>query len=250
MTWNPADFFHWLNEAHSINFSIFYDAYDRGRFLRGMWTTLELSGYSIVLSVVLGVVAAWLQQAPSRVVRALVAGYVQVFRNTPQLVQLAFFYFGVSTLLPTLTNASGQAVPLINNFGWAVISLSLFSGAFNAEIFRAGIEAVPSTTVEAAESLGYSRIGAYVHVILPLALRVCLPALTNNLIALVKLTSLAYAIGVSDILSISSQIWTEAMNVREMMLVMLVVYVAFVAVLAAAMERLERALRVPGFGHG
>ncbi|MFX8797776.1 ABC transporter permease subunit, partial [Acinetobacter baumannii] len=77
-----------------------------------------------------------------------------------------------------------------------------------------GIEAVPQSTIEAAEALGYTRLGAYRHVILPLAIRVCLPALNNNLLNLVKTTTLAYAIGVPELLYAAAQIWSEVLNVR------------------------------------
>ncbi len=138
-------------------------------------------------------------------------------------------------------------VPPISNVGWAVLSLSLFAGAFNIEIFRAGIEAVPRAMVEAAESLGYSRLGVYRHVLLPLAFRISLPALNNNLVNLVKTTTLAYAIAVPELLYAASQIWSEELNVREMVNVLLVTYVALIAVLVAIMGRWERALHIPGY---
>ena len=78
-----AEFFRWLNDAHGLNFSIFYDAYDRDRFLLGLWTTLYISVFCIVLSVIIGMFGAWLQGVRSGVVRALVQGYVPLFRNTP-----------------------------------------------------------------------------------------------------------------------------------------------------------------------
>jgi polar amino acid transport system permease protein len=131
--------------------------------------------------------------------------------------------------------------------GWAIISFSLFAGAFNVEIFRSGIEAVPRSTVEAAESLGYTRTKAYIHVIAPLAFRICLPALGNNLVNLVKTTTLAYAIGVPELLYAAAQIWSEVLNVREMMWVLLFTYIAIVAVLVFVMQRWERALRIPGY---
>jgi polar amino acid transport system permease protein len=173
--------------------------------------------------------------------------FVQFFRNTPPLVQLAFFYYAVSSLLPTLTDQFGAQAPIINNLGWAIISFSLFAGAFNIEIFRSGIEAVPTAMTEAAESLGYTRLQIYRIVVVPIAFRICLPSLGNNLVNLVKTTTLAYAIGVPELLYASAQIWSEAMNVREMMVLLLITYVALVAVLVGLMQRWERSLRIPGY---
>lgn len=243
-----AAWFRWLNEAHGINLSVFYDDVDRRAFLWGLWTSVWLSIVCIVLSIALGVVGAWAQGARSRLARGIVSAYVQAFRNTPPLVQLYFFFFAVGALLPAVTDAYGQATPLVSNVGWAVVSFSLFAGAFNVEIFRAGIEAVPRATIEAAEALGYSRLGAFLHVVLPLALRISLPALGNNLVNLVKTTTLAYAIAVPELLYVSAQIWSEQLNVRSMMNLLLVVYIAMVGILVFAMGRWERALRVPGFG--
>jgi polar amino acid transport system permease protein len=128
-----------------------------------------------------------------------------------------------------------------------VLSLSLFAGAYNVEIFRSGIEAVPRSTVEAAEALGYTRLQAFRYVVLPLGFRVCLPALNNNLINLVKTTSQAYAIAVPEILYAAVQIYSDRLNVREMMIVMLLTYVLVVAFLVWAMTGWEKRLRIPGY---
>jgi polar amino acid transport system permease protein len=242
-----ADFFRWLNDAYGVNFSIFYDSFDRSRFLEGIWTSIELSAICLVLSVVIGIVGAWLQGSNLKVTRRIVQAYIQFFRNTPPLVQLFFFYFAVGSVLPAVRDAHGQMVPVMSNFGWAVISFSFFAGAFNVEIFRAGIQAVPRATVEAAEALGYSRLKAYIHIVLPLAFRISLPALNNNLVNLVKTTTLAYAIGVPEMLYAAAQIWSEVLNVREMMNVLLVMYVLLVGVLVWVMARWERAMRIPGY---
>jgi polar amino acid transport system permease protein len=146
-----------------------------------------------------------------------------------------------------VTDQYGARVPLVNNVGWAVISFSLFAGAFNIEIFRSGIEAVPQATTEAAEALGYTRLQSYVYIVFPLAFRICLPALGNNLVNLVKTTTLAYAIGVPELLYAAAQVWSETFNVREMMVVLLVTYVAIVAVLVWFMQHWERKLRIPGY---
>lgn len=242
-----ATFFRWLADAHGYNFSIFYDSLDGQRFLRGLWTTIELSGICLVLSVVIGVVGAWLQGSRLVITRRVVQGYIQFFRNTPPLVQLFFFYFAVSSVLPHVSDGRGGFEPPVTGFGWAVISFSFFAGAFNVEIFRAGIQAVPRATVEAAEALGYSRLKAYIHIVLPLAFRISLPALNNNLVNLVKTTTLAYAIAVPELLYAAAQIWSEVLNVREMMNVLLVTYVVLVGVLVHAMARWERAMRIPGY---
>ena len=236
------DWFRWLYGATGINLTIFYDAFDRGRFANGFLTTVKLSVVCILLSVLIGVAGAWVQGSRLRVARTLVYWYIQAFRNTPPLVQLYFFYFGLGAL------TRGVGGPLVTNVTWAIVSLSFFAGAFNVEIFRAGVEAVPRTTLEAAESLGFSRLQAYVRVVLPLAFRISLPALNNNLVNLVKTTTLAYAIAVPEMLYVSSQIWSDELNVPVMMNVLLVCYFLLVGVLVYAMHRWERAIRVPGFG--
>jgi polar amino acid transport system permease protein len=242
-----ADWFRWLYQAHGINFAVFYDAYDFWRFVEGLGTTTALSLVAIVASVVLGVIGAWLQSSAASLVRRGVAVYVEFFRNTPPLVQLYFFYFAIGGSLPRVTDAHGAAVPPIGSFAWAAITLSLFAGAINVEIFRSGLEAVPGTIVEAAKALGLSRFGIFRHIVLPLALRISLPSLTNNLVNLVKTTTLAYAIGVPELLYASAQIWSEEFNVRETMTVLLITYLGLVGLLVWAMRCWERAWRMPGY---
>jgi len=241
------DWFRALYNATGINLPIFYDAFDRRRFISGFLMTIKLSAICIIASVLIGIVGAWLQGSRLRFTRSLVHWYIQFFRNTPPLVQIYFFYFGIGSLL-SVTNPAGTVVPLVSNVMWAIVSLSFFAGAFNVEIFRSGIEAVPKTTIEAAESLGFSRMRAYLFIVLPLAFRICLPGLNNNLVNLVKTTTLAYAIAVPEMLYVSSQIWSDALNVPEMMNVLLVAYFLLVGSLVWVMHRWERAIRVPGFG--
>jgi len=232
-----------LHKATGIKLTIFYDGYDRGRFLTGFVTTVKLSAYCLVLSLAFGALVAMLQDARNVAVRRAASAFVQLFRNTPPLVQLYFFYFALGPLLPKV-----DGMPMLGSFGWAVVSLTLLETAFAAEIYRAGIEAVPKAMVEAAESLGYSRPQVYRRVVLPLALRVTMPAMTNNLVNLVKTTTLAYAIAVPELVYMSAQIWSEQVNVPEMMVVLLICYVTMVGVINQVMQWLEVRLRVPGFG--
>jgi polar amino acid transport system permease protein len=242
-----AQWFRGLYQTTGINLTIVYDAFDRSRFLSGFLVSLELIAICLVLSVAIGVAGAWLQGTRFRLLRLVVNGYIQLFRNTPSLIQLYFFYFALGPLI-TVPLPNGGSVPLVSNFTWAVICFSIYAGAFNIEILRAGIEAVPRATLEAAEALGYGRLKAYIHIVLPLAFRISLPALNNNLINLIKTTTIAYAIAVPELLYVSNQIWSDAINVPEMMNVLLVTYVALVGLFVMGMTRLERSLRVPGIG--
>jgi polar amino acid transport system permease protein len=240
------DWFRWLDAATGIKLTIFYDSFDRARFFNGFLTSVRLMAICVLSSVVIGIVGAWAQGSRLYLVRLAMQAYIQFFRNTPPLVQLYFFYFALGSYL-RVTSDTGLAVPLVSNFTWAVIGLSFYAGAFNVEIFRAGIEAVPRETVEATEALGYSRLKAYAYVILPLAFRISLPALNNNLVNLVKTTTVAYAIAVPEMLYVANQIWSDELNVPEMMNALLIIYVALVGVLVFAMGRWERSMRIPGY---
>jgi len=203
----------------------------------------------VILSVVIGLIGAWLQGARSRLVRSLVQGYIQFFRNTPPLIQLLFFYFALGQFTPTYSPDGWLEIPIISNVGWAIISLSFFAGAFNVEIFRAGIEAIPESTREAAESLGMSRLQTFTNVVFPLAFRVSLPALNNNLVNLVKTTTQALAIAVPELLYQMVSIYNDYSTAQyACMVVLFLVYIVLVGILVMAMNSWERAARIPGYG--
>jgi len=243
-------FFRELAQSHpKWNFIFFYDPVQTERVLSGLSMTIQLSVSCIVLSVIIGVVGAWLQGSPLRVLRAFVQGYIQFFRNTPPLIQLLFFYFALGQFTPTYSPDGWLEVPIISNVGWAIISLSFFAGAFNVEIFRAGIEAVPESTSEASEALGMSRLQTYIYIVLPLAFRVSLPALNNNLVNLVKTTTQALAIAVPELLYQMVSIYNDYSTAQNAaMVVLFVAYILLVGVLVVAMHRWERAMRIPGYG--
>lgn len=246
-----TEFFRQVAEEHPRwNFIFFYEPRQWARIVKGLQHTLFLSFACVVLSVVIGVVGAWAQSSPSVWIRRSVQGYIQFFRNTPPFVQLLFFYFALGQFTPAVTGPDGWTeVPIISNVGWAIISLSLFAGAFNVEIFRAGIEAVPDSTQEAAEALGFSRLQTYKEVVLPLAFRVSLPALNNNLVNLVKTTTQAIAIAVPELLYQSVSIWNDYPSAQyPTMLLLFVSFILLVGVLVFGMSRWERALRIPGYG--
>ncbi len=243
-------FFRELSETYpKWNFIFFYDPTQWDRVVTGLWVTIQLSVVCVILSVVIGVVGAWLQGSSLTLVRNFVQGYIQFFRNTPPLIQLLFFYLALGQFTPTYSPDGLLEVPIISNVGWAIISLSFFAGAFNVEIFRAGIEAVPKSTQEAAEALGMNRLQIYTYVVLPLAFRVSLPALNNNLVNLVKTTTQALAIAVPELLYQMVSIYNDYSTAQNAaMLVLFVVYIVLVGILVMGMNRWERAMRIPGYG--
>jgi polar amino acid transport system permease protein len=212
--------------------------------------TLQLSVVCVIFSVIIGVVGAWAQGAHSKTLRLFMQGYIQFFRNTPPLIQLMFFYFALGQFTPTYSPDGWLEVPIISNVGWAIISLSFFAGAFNVEIFRAGIEAVPESTQEAAEALGMNRLQIYIYIVLPLAFRVSLPALNNNLVNLVKTTTQALAIAVPELLYQMISIYNDYSTAQNAcMLFLFFAYFFLVGVLVFGMHRWEHKLRVPGYGN-
>lgn len=231
------------------NFIWIYDDRQMSRVLTGLWMTIKLSLFCLVLSVIIGIVGAWAQGAKSRLLRAIVSAYVQFFRNTPPLLQLLFFYFALGQFTPSYSPDGWMEIPIISNVGWAIISLSFFAGAFNIEIFRAGIEAVPHSTREAAESLGMTRLQTYTNVVFPLAYRISMPALSANLVNLVKTTNQAYAIAVPELLYQSVSIWNDYPSAQNpTMLLLLVCYLGLVGFVSLGMGQWEKKLRIPGYG--
>ncbi len=231
------------------NFIFFHDPVQWDRLVSGFWVTVELSILCVLFSVIIGIVGAWAQGSPVRVIRVVVQGYIQFFRNTPPFVQLLFFYFALGQFTPTYSPDGWLEVPIITNVGWAIISLSFFAGAFNVEIFRSGIEAVPESTREASEALGMSRLQTYIYIVFPLAFRVSLPALNNNLVNLVKTTTQALAIAVPELLYEMLGIWNDYPSaLYPALTVVFFVYIGLVGILVYSMHKWERAMRIPGYG--
>jgi polar amino acid transport system permease protein len=243
-------YFYDLAQTHpKWNFIYLYDPTQTDRVIEGLWMTIQLSVVCVILSVIIGIIGAWVQGAHSKYLRLAMQGYIQFFRNTPPLVQLMFFYFALGQFTPTYSPDGWLEVPIISNVGWAIISLSFFAGAFNVEIFRAGIEAVPDSTQEAAEALGMNRLQIYLYIVLPLAFRVSLPALNNNLVNLVKTTTQALAIAVPELLYQMISIYNDYSTAQNAGMVFLFfAYFILVGILVLGMHRWERKLRIPGYG--
>lgn len=235
-----------LARGAGLNYGFLLDSYERPIWNEGLSTTLLLVLCSIPLSLIGGVLfAAALTSSRSWLVWPTRA-FIEVTRNTPTLLQL-YCAFMVLNMLVSQALGGVEHNPL-TPFFWVVAVAGLHIAAFHAESLRAGLEAVPLTTLEAALSLGFSRRELFWRIELPLAVRVALPSIINNLVNLVKLTSIGSAIAVGEIVYASIMIWTAHDNVIELMVLILAVFGGLNLLVSFSGRWLERQLRVPGHG--
>lgn len=240
----------WIVEAAraaGLNYAFLLEAYERDAFVRGLGVTLQLCLLVIPGSLAAGVALAAALTSGRPWLALPARAFVEVTRNTPTLVQLYCAFLVLNMLITQALQEQGGANPL-TPFAWVFIVVSLHKGVFHAEALRAGIEAVPAVTLEAARSLGFNRRQLLWRVELPLAVRFALPALVNNLVDLVKMTAVASAIAVGDVTYESIMIWTQRDNVLELLLLILMYFWLLTWVVSRAGRWLEHRLRMPGYG--
>jgi polar amino acid transport system permease protein len=165
--------------------------------LAGLGETLRLASHALVLAIAIGLTLGTVRWIGSRVLEPLCWAYVEFARNTPPVVQILFWYFSASYILPRPLFLGLRDFGY--EFGAAVIALAIYHGAFFAEVFRAGLNAIPKGQLEAARALGLGFVQSLRKVVLPQAVRIVIPPLLNEATALIKNTSLAMAIGVAEL---------------------------------------------------
>lgn len=196
--------------------------------LSGSGVTLKLFLITIVASIPLGVVCALLKITPSKIVNGLLDIYTWVFRGTPLLLQLFFMYFALPTLGIRLERFDAAALTFVLNYG-----------AYFTEIFRGGIQSVAQGQYEAAKSLGLNYTQTMRKVVLPQALKRCLPATSNEAITLVKDTALVTAIGIGDMLRASKEIVTREFNATGFIIAG-IIYLLLTSVIVIVFKKLEK----------
>jgi len=215
-----------------FDFGIMFDPDNFKYVLDGFWYTIKLSIVAGVTSLTWGLILAVLRQTPGkwgRIIRWPTIAYIDVFRGIPALMVIIIvsvalgalsvpdFETGAPGILPQwLGNPTwfGQPAP----FWYGAIALTITYGAYMAEVYRAGIEAVPSGQMEAARSLGMGHLQAMRYVIVPQAVRKVIPPLLNDFIALMKDTTLASFIGLIEVVQAGSDIAQETFSSSSLML--------------------------------
>lgn len=218
--------------GYTLNFAAVWRSFDQ--LLEGLLLSLGLAFFSILVGAVIGLIVAFALIAKSGWVKLPAATYVTVIRNLPILVLVLFAYFA----LPQL----GVRLGKIETF---VAVLSIYSGAYLAEVFRAGLLSIPRGLTEAGLAIGLTPMQIRTSIIAPLMFRNVLPSLSSTVISLFKDTSLAAAIAVPELTFEARKINVETFRVIETWIVAAGLYVATCSLLAALMRMAERRLVVP-----
>jgi His/Glu/Gln/Arg/opine family amino acid ABC transporter permease subunit len=202
---------------------------------KGMLTTLECTGGAISMGLVLGIVAGIAIISEKRLTRWIADAYVQIIRGTPLLLQIFFFYLGGPQIYRAITGDSISPDPLITG----ILALGVNSGAYTAEIIRAGIQSIGKGQTEAAMSSGLSRNQTMIYIILPQALRRMIPPLFNELIVLLKDSSLISTIGVADLMFSAKLLGSKYYNYVPFLLGAACVYLVLTISFSRVMKYLE-----------
>jgi polar amino acid transport system permease protein len=204
--------------------------------LKGALVTLEISLLAVAMGFLLGVVCAALSSEAMgfKWSRYLVRGYVTVVRGTPLFVQLLIVYFAIPEVV-------GINMPPV----WAgILTLGLNSTAYLCETIRAGLDGLPRGQREAAAALGYTKLQAMRGILLPQALRQVLPAITNEIVTLIKESSILMVIGVPEMTKVAKEIVARQLNPMEVYLATAALYLVITGALGSFLKRLERVCHV------
>lgn len=201
----------------------------RELFFKGWLITIAISLASLILSTILGLVVALCLKSKNSILKTLSRVYVEVIRGTPLLVQILFFYYIVA-----------NDIGLQNRFVAGVIILSIFNGAYIAEMIRAGIEYVSKTQIESAKAIGLSGSQSYRFVIFPQAFRQVIPSLTGQFASIIKDSSLLSIIGISELTNSAQQINSATYTTLEVYLPLGLAYLLLTLPISLWSKKLEK----------
>lgn len=206
-------------------------------YAKALLLVLKIGWIGIALAILIGVGCSMVRHFKIPVLQRLVSVYIELFRNTPLLVQLFFLYFG----LPKLGLDIDAEV-------CGALGLALLGGAYMAEAFRSGLEAVEPIQMESALSLGMSRRQAFLHVVLPQAISISVPAFVANIIFLIKETSVFSAISLMDLMFTAKDLIGLYYKTSECLTLLVIFYLIILLPVSIVGSLVERRLRYAGFG--
>ena len=233
------------------------DAYTRALWV-GLINTLRVAVAGIILTTIVGIAAGIARLSDNWLVRNIALIYVEIFRNTPLLLQLLFWYSAVFLSFPNVENKISLGgliylsqdgleilgIKFSSEFAALLIGLTFYTGAFIAEIVRGGIQSVSKGQWEAARSLGLKPGLIMRLVIFPQALRVIIPPLTSQYLNLTKNSSLAIAIGYPDIYFVASTTFNNTGKAVEVMLLIMLAYLTFSLTISLVMNLFNKTVQI------
>ncbi len=201
----------------------------------GMLKSMSIFALTLLFSLPLGLVVSFGRMSKNPLLRTIVKIYISVMRGTPLMLQLLVWYFGPYYLF-------GRSIGGSYRFTAIILGFSANYAAYFAEIFRSGIESMPVGQYEAAQLLGYSKSSCFFKIILPQVMKRILPSITNEVITLVKDTSLSFALAYAEMFTIAKQIAASQTSFVPF-IVAAIFYYVFNLVVALVMEGIEKSLQ-------
>ncbi len=222
----------------------------------GLWVTIRITVVSFVLILIAGLIGGLGRIAKNPLIHGAASLYVEVIRGIPLLVQLIFIYYASPQLLSTIGKAIARAVPALSGpaeslvgiqldpFMAAVFGFTICYGAYMSEIYRAGIQSIPKGQMEAARSLGMSYAQSMRYVILPQAVRVILPPVGNEFVALLKDSSLVSAVAVADLTRRGREFMSSTLLSLETWTLVALIYLVMTLFSARVVSYIERKMAI------
>ena len=199
---------------------------------KGMTVTTEIFFVTLIFSLPLGLLVCWGKMSKIKIIRWIVSAYISIMRGTPLMLQLMVVYFGPYFIFGIRISMGYSLIAVF-------IAFTINYAAYFAEIYRSGIEAMPKGQYEAAEMLGYNKVQTFVKIILPQVIKMILPSVTNEIITLVKDTSLAFSLSYLEMFSIAKQIAAKQTTLMPFAIAAVFYYV-FNLLVSFIMERIEK----------
>lgn len=217
--------------SYTLNFRVLLQYWDL--FMDGVLLTVKICVGSMIISFFLGTLLAVMRQSKKPLERTVSTVFVELLRNTPFLIQLFFFYYG----LP-------QLGIYIDALAVAIIALGINASAPNCEVIRSGLMAVKTGYYEASAALGFSKLQTFVHVVLPISLRLAFKPLTSNFVNLVLTSSVCYGITLMEIMGVAKTVSARSNRPFEVYIVLLVAYCIFTYLVSFAAKAIDRKIQI------
>ncbi|QNU68002.1 amino acid ABC transporter permease [Ruminiclostridium herbifermentans] len=206
-------------------------------FINGTISTIVIAILTVFLGVIIGTILALMKISNKRIAKAIASAYIEFIRGTPLLVQISIIYYSIS--FPKFTILDIE----MNRFIPGVIAMAINSGAYVAEIIRAGIQAVDKGQMEAARSIGFNSIQAMRYIILPQAIRNILPALGNEFVVVIKESSVLSVIGIVELMRSADIVKAAIYKPFAPLIVVAVIYFILTFTLTRVLGFAERRMR-------